>query len=65
MNNLNSDIRMWAFQNGIKMYEIADKLKIHYVTLNNKLRKELSTNEKQQLFNIIEELKTEKLCRKQ
>ena len=65
MNNLNSDIRMWAFQNSIKMYEIADKLKIHYVTLNNKLRKELSTNEKQQLFNIIEELKTEKLCRKQ
>lgn len=65
MNNLNSDIRMWAFQNSIKMYEIADKLKIHYVTLNNKLRKELSTNEKQQLFNIMEELKTEKLCRKQ
>lgn len=64
MNNLNSDIRMRAFQNDIKMYEIADKLKMHYVTLNSKLRKKLSTEEKEKIFDIIEELKKEKQCRK-
>lgn len=60
MNNLNSDIRMRAFQNDIKMYEIADKLKMHYVTLNSKLRKQLSTEEKNKIFDIIEELKKER-----
>lgn len=64
MNNLNSDVRMRAFQNDIKMYEIADKLKMHYVTLNSKLRKKLSTEEKEKIFDIIEELKKEKQCRK-
>ena len=60
MNNLNSDIRMKAFQNDVKMYEIANKLEMHYVTLNSKLRKELSTEEKQKIFTIIEELRNEK-----
>lgn len=60
MNSFNSDIRIWAFQNDIKMYEIASRLGIHYVTLNNKLRKELSTEEKRNIFNIIDELKEEK-----
>lgn len=57
MNNMNSDIRIWAFQNNVRMYQIAEKLGIHYVTLNNKLRKELSTEEKRKIFNIIDELK--------
>ena len=57
MTNLNSDIRICAFQNNIKMYQIADKLGIHYVTLNSKLRKKLSTEERRNIFNIIEELK--------
>ena len=57
MNSLNSDIRVYAFQNDIKMYKIAERLGIHYVTLNNKLRKKLSTEEKEKIINIIEELK--------
>lgn len=60
MNSLNSDIRVCAFQNDIRMYRIAEKLGIHYVTLNNKLRKKLSTEEKRKIFNVIEELKEEK-----
>lgn len=60
MNSLNSDIRIWAFQNDIRMYQIAEKLGIHYATLNNKLRKELCTEEKRKIFNIIDELKEEK-----
>lgn len=65
MNSLNSDIRIWAFQNDIRMYEIAENLGIHYATLNNKLRKELSTEEKRKIFNIIDELKEEKRNGKQ
>lgn len=57
MHKLNEDIRILAFQNNIKMYQIAEKLGIHYVTLNNKLRKELSKEEKKKIYNIIEELR--------
>ena len=57
MNSVNSDIRIWAFQNNVRMYQIAEKLGIHYVTFSNKLRKELSTEEKRKIFNIIDELK--------
>lgn len=57
MNNPNADIRIWAFQNNVKMYQIADKLGIHYATLNGKLRKALSIEDKQKIFSIIDELK--------
>lgn len=60
MNSNNSDIRLWAFQNNVKMYEIAEKLGIHYVTLNSRLRKNLSTEAKQEIYNIIDELKQQK-----
>lgn len=60
MNSNNSDIRLWAFQNNVKMYEIAEKLGIHYVTLNGRLRKQLPIESKQEIFNIIDELKQEK-----
>lgn len=60
MNGNNSDIRLWAFQNNVKMYEIAEKLGIHYVTLNSRLRKNLSTEAKQEIYNIIDELKQQK-----
>ena len=54
MNSNNSDIRLWAFQNNVKMYEIAEKLGIHYVTLNGRLRKQLPIESKQEIFNIID-----------
>ena len=60
MNNQNADIKIWAFQNGVKMYQIAEKLGIHYVTLNGRLRKQLPIEAKQEIFNIIDELKQEK-----
>ena len=59
--NSNLDIRMYAFQNNVRMYEIANKLGIHYATLNNKLRKELSTEEKRKIFDVIDEIKLEKI----
>lgn len=52
----NLDVRVYALQHGVKMYEIAQKLKVHYATLNNMLRVELPDWKKQQIFQIIDEL---------
>ena len=57
---MNEDIRLIAFRNNVKMYQIADELGIHYVTLNGKLRKKLQEEERQQIINIINKLKEEK-----
>lgn len=56
---MNNDIRIIAFKNNVKMYQIADELGIHYVTLNGKLRKKLQEEERQQIINIINKLKKE------
>ena len=56
---MNNDIRTLAFKNNVKMYQIADELGIHYVTLNGKLRKKLPDEEKQKIINIINKLKKE------
>lgn len=56
---MNNDIRIIAFKNNVKMYQIADELGIHYVTLNGKLRKKLQDEERQNILNIIEKLKKE------
>ena len=56
---MNDDIRIIAFRNNVKMYQIADELGIHYVTLNGKLRKKLQDEERQNILNIIEKLKKE------
>lgn len=53
----NSDIRISAYENNVKMYQIAEKLGIHYVTLNSKLRKELSKDEKERIYQVINEIK--------
>ena len=60
MKNANKDIRNIAFERNVKMYQIAEKMGIHYVTLNNRLRKELTKEEKEKIFKIIEELKNDK-----
>ena len=55
----NKDIRLYAFEKNVKMYQIAEKLGIHYVTLNAKLRNEISKEERQEIFKIIDEIKKE------
>ena len=52
----NKDIRLYAFERNVKMYQIAEKLGIHYVTVNTKLRKELTKEEREQIFLIINEI---------
>lgn len=55
---LNTDIKLYAFKNNVRLYQIADKLGMHYVTFNSKLRKELPEEEKQKILKIIDELTT-------
>ena len=57
----NKDIRLYAFDKNVKMYQIAKKLGIHYVTLNSKLRNKLTKEEKEQIINIIDELRKENI----
>lgn len=57
----NKDIRIHAFKNNIKMYQIAERLGIHYVTLNAMLRNDLTKEKKEQIINIIDELRKENI----
>lgn len=57
---LNKDIKVKARKSGVLIWEIADRLGIADTTMSRKLRKELPDNEKQEIFNIIDELAAEK-----
>lgn len=57
MNNL--DIRKEAEQSNIKLWQIAEYLGITDGNFSRKLRKELPEEEKQKIFQIINELATE------
>lgn len=56
MKRYNCDIRSMAAAKGVLLYEIAEALGIADNSLSRKLRKELSENEKQRIFKIIDEL---------
>ena len=56
----NKDIRIYAFEKNVKMYQIAKELGIHYVTLNAKLRNKLTKEEAKQIIEIINKLGKEK-----
>lgn len=52
----NSDIREAAKAAGVKLWQIADKLGITDGNFSRKLRKELSTDDKQKILTIIDDL---------
>ncbi len=56
----NIDIRQAIEAAGIKYYEVAFKLDINDGNFSRKLRKELSAEEKDKIFKIIEEIKNER-----
>lgn len=60
MNSTNFEIKKCALENDVKLYQIAERLGIHYVTLNTKLRKKLSKEEKNKILKTIQEIKEEK-----
>lgn len=55
----NNDIRTKARENGVYLYQIADKLNISDPTFNRWLRKELSENLKQKAIAAIEQIREE------
>lgn len=58
MDKSNLDIRNKLKNEGIKQWQLAEKMGIGEMTLLRKLRRELPTEEKQKIFAIIEELAT-------
>ena len=56
----NTDVRTTAKEKGVRLWEIAEHLKISDPTMTRKLRKELPDSEKQEIFKIIDELAAEK-----
>ncbi len=55
----NRDIRSAAGSRGVRLWQIAEALGIADCSFSRKLRKELSDDEKQRIFGIIEELAKE------
>lgn len=56
----NNDIRKYAKEKDVRLWEIADRLRISDPTMTRKLRKELTDREKAFYFDIIDQIATEK-----
>jgi hypothetical protein len=56
VKNTNEDIRNAAKVAGVRLWKIAERLKINDGNLSRKLRRELSEAEKMQIKAIIEDL---------
>ena len=52
----NIDIRRMAAGNGVKLWQIAEALGIADFSFSRKLRRELPTDEKTEIFEIIKQL---------
>lgn len=55
----NQDIRQTATELSVRLWQIADALGITDSSFSRKLRKELSQEEKEKIFSIIEKLAQE------
>ena len=51
-----TDIRTTAKEKKVRVWEVAEYLKISEPTMTRKLRRELPDSEKQEIFKIIDEL---------
>lgn len=56
----NQEIRTEAKRNGVKLWQIADRLGISEPTMTRKLRHELNEDEKNRILSIITELAKER-----
>ena len=52
----NTDIRTYAQNHGVKLYEIATKLGMQDSNFSRSLRKELSNDKKNEIFLIIDSI---------
>ena len=56
----NQDIRTAAKAKSVCLWEVAERLKISEPTITRKLRRELSPDEKQSIFSLIDKIAAEK-----
>ena len=56
----NKEIRICAIEHGVKLWEIAKQMGISPETLSRRLRRELSTEEKEQMMQAIREVNYER-----
>ena len=56
----NNDIRTAAKQNGVRLWEVAERLNVSEPTITRKLRRELPADEKQRIISLIDEISAEK-----
>ena len=56
----NSDIRSFAKEKGVRLWEIADALKINVSTFSVRLRHELPKTEKERILSIVNQISTER-----
>ena len=59
MKTANNDIKSQAKISGVCLWQVAQKLGITDSTFSRKLRRELPEKEKERIFVIIEELRSE------
>lgn len=57
---MNDDITIACIKNHVLKYEIANKLGITDTSLSRKLRVELTNEEKEKIFKIIEDIRKER-----
>ena len=55
----NRDIRLTAAGSGVRLWQVAEAMKIYPESLSRKLRHELPTEEKEKILSIIEDLAKE------
>lgn len=60
MTTNNMDIKSRAKNKGVYLWEVADKLGVIDCNFSRKLRKELPQDEKEMIFNIIDQIAAQK-----
>ena len=56
----NKEIRICAMEHGVKLWEVAKQMGISPETLSRRLRRELSTEEKERMMQAIREVNHER-----
>lgn len=56
----NKEIRIYAMEHGVRLWEIAKQMGISPETLSRRLRRELSTEEKERMMQAIWEVNHER-----
>ncbi len=56
----NEEIKAYAKQAGVKLWEVAERLNITDVTLSKKLRYELDSDDKYRVKNLIDQIAIER-----